>query len=573
MQATILSGELGTYEGGEATLYLRIYARKTFTTSDGNIVVGSGVGDPDFYASHACPVVSGVVTYPQFTIDTTSDAIDVRTGGYAFSLFTAGGVWVKTIYRKLLVPVANTDLTLSDLVNYTYNSVGPDLTPPTDPTDLAASVTVDGPSLAWTASTDAGSGVDHYEVKVATDFGFTTDVQTFTTPNNTPSYAPAGLDGTTLYYAKVRAVDARDNVSGYSNIVNFTTPVRVIARVNVGGGAVGLFESDAAYRVTGTVGTASPATWNDDALTYKADDSVYATCLYGVVAERFTGLTPNAPYTLHVIGVWEGVFFATDLLINGVAVGTASYPTAHTVTDTVFQVVADDAGELVVYSNSGNGAGGLYNALVLTEAEIEFTSAVVLGNSITIIPADHAIMGVNWWGTWGMAASVAANDFVHKLADMLDIPITGHYCFNWESAHDTFNKSAYDSFFDGDPDLVLIRLGENVTNNTGYQADFEALITYVRTQVPYARIVVTGNFWADATKDADQEAAAKAQGVLWIDFTGLDNLGSNRSFVGATVSGDDLAAHTITDAGVAIHPSDAGMLAIATRIFDNLGTS
>jgi chitodextrinase len=96
-----------------------------------------------------------------------------------------------------------------------------DTTPPTNPTNLTA--TVAGTSqitLAWTASTD-NVGVTGYRVERCQGASCTT-FGLVATPATTP-YTDTGLAAGTAYSYRVRATDAANNLSGYSNVASATT--------------------------------------------------------------------------------------------------------------------------------------------------------------------------------------------------------------------------------------------------------------------------------------------------------------------------------------------------------------
>lgn len=221
--------------------------------------------------------------------------------------------------------------------------------------------------------------------------------------------------------------------------------------------------------------------------------------------------------------------------------------------------------------------GGIYqlsvsNAGVLSAILSTYTKWVALGNSITIHPITSY-----WWGEWGMAASTRAKDWVHQLNTKIQglNPIaptfSAHNIGAWEQAHTTFDKNAFNSYFAGDEDLVVIRLGENVSDLTNYEMSFNNLITYVKSKAPLAKIIVTGNFWVNTNKDLAQKNASDSSGCTWVQLDYLD-APAYKATLGTMVYGDDNQWHTISDGGataggVAIHPGDVGMEAIADSIF------
>ena len=175
-----------------------------------------------------------------------------------------------------------------------------------------------------------------------------------------------------------------------------------------------------------------------------------------------------------------------------------------------------------------------------------------------------------------MAASQASRDYVHVLRDMLvaagssGLAFRQEYNAAWEQNYATFDKTAFNSQFTPEPDLVVVALGENVSYASNYDAAFLALIDYVRAQAPRAQIVVRGSFWAGHEQaDAAAAAAAAARGLLYVPCSQLDTT-VHRTASGALITGDDLALHAITDGGVAAHPNDSGMALIARAVYTKM---
>jgi hypothetical protein len=97
----------------------------------------------------------------------------------------------------------------------------PDTTPPSTPSNLAASViSASQINLNWTASTD-NVGVTNYLVERCTGTGCTSFAQ-IATPATT-TFSDSGLTASTSYSYRVRATDAAGNLSGYSNTASGTT--------------------------------------------------------------------------------------------------------------------------------------------------------------------------------------------------------------------------------------------------------------------------------------------------------------------------------------------------------------
>ncbi|MEW7277131.1 reprolysin-like metallopeptidase [Aquimarina sp. 2201CG1-2-11] len=101
--------------------------------------------------------------------------------------------------------------------NFTITEAIIDTEAPSDPTNLAASnITQTTIDLSWTASTD-NIGVVGYDVYQG---------NTMIAVVSGTAYQVTGLTADTAYSFKVKAKDAADNMSGFSNIINeFTLPV------------------------------------------------------------------------------------------------------------------------------------------------------------------------------------------------------------------------------------------------------------------------------------------------------------------------------------------------------------
>ena len=184
----------------------------------------------------------------------------------------------------------------------------PDTTPPTDPTNLTA--TVVGTSqinLTWTGSTD-DVGVSGYRVERCQGTGCTNFVQV-ATPTGT-SHPDSGLTPGTTYRYRVRAADAVPNFSGYSNIATATTATSdttppTVSSTTPANGATGVSTGTA---VTATFSEAMDASTISTAtfeLRDGATNLVGATVSYNANTATLTpssALASSATYTATVKG-------------------------------------------------------------------------------------------------------------------------------------------------------------------------------------------------------------------------------------------------------------------------------
>ncbi|WP_246118425.1 SGNH/GDSL hydrolase family protein [Apibacter muscae] len=180
-----------------------------------------------------------------------------------------------------------------------------------------------------------------------------------------------------------------------------------------------------------------------------------------------------------------------------------------------------------------------------------------------------------------MASSRRDKDYVHILQKLLyqrkgkflTMNVSGDS--SWEINLNNYDKSNFNPYLKDDIDLIIIRLGENVSNDSKtmshYEYDFISLIKYIKVKSPNALIMVTGNFWKNDLKDEKQKNAALKENCIWVSLSHLD-IDENKSTINTQVFGDDGKLHTIIEGGsiangVAAHPNDLGMQRIAETIF------
>jgi chitodextrinase len=97
----------------------------------------------------------------------------------------------------------------------------PDITPPTQPSNLAAIAAASSQvNLTWTASTD-NVGVTGYLIERCTGSGCSNFAQIATSA--TTNYSNTGLAAASSYSYRVRATDAAGNLSAYSNTASAIT--------------------------------------------------------------------------------------------------------------------------------------------------------------------------------------------------------------------------------------------------------------------------------------------------------------------------------------------------------------
>lgn len=189
-----------------------------------------------------------------------------------------------------------------------------------------------------------------------------------------------------------------------------------------------------------------------------------------------------------------------------------------------------------------------------------------LGNSITLHGPAPAI---GWTGNWGMAATAIEKDYVHLVqADIarstgVKPEIKVRNIADFERGHHRFDiEQELKPELDFKPDLVIVAIGENVPELTTDEAEQAYADAFSRLLIALKAhgdpvIFVRSSFWANPVKDDIMRKASHEAEATFID---ISKLGSDESNAARS-------ERKIEHAGVAGHPGDKGMKAIADAIF------
>lgn len=192
-----------------------------------------------------------------------------------------------------------------------------------------------------------------------------------------------------------------------------------------------------------------------------------------------------------------------------------------------------------------------------------------LGNSITLHPPAPSI---GWNGNWGMAASAVDKDYVHLVLKAVSqaagkVPesvVTNIASFERRSeTYDVDEELKKELAFK--PDIVIVAIGENVPALASEKAKqaFKASLTRLLRKLKQNSgpvIIVRSCFWQDRAKDRILEQACSEVGGGFVDSSALGKDEKNIARSERKFSHD----------GVAGHPGDQGMRAIADKILDTL---
>lgn len=192
--------------------------------------------------------------------------------------------------------------------------------------------------------------------------------------------------------------------------------------------------------------------------------------------------------------------------------------------------------------------------------EKEGPRVLFIGNSITL----HGILPeIGWTRLCGMAASCAEKDYVHRCMEALlasepqttfAIAQLAEWEREYRQGHDTLN--AYAACRDFHADLIIVRVIENCPyadfQPEVFRREYKAMIDYFNPDGK-ARVILTTGFWKHPGDD-EVKAVAAERGYPLVQ---LGDLGED----------DEMKAiGEYVHEGVAQHPGDKGMAAIAARI-------
>ncbi len=195
----------------------------------------------------------------------------------------------------------------------------------------------------------------------------------------------------------------------------------------------------------------------------------------------------------------------------------------------------------------------------------KYRRVLFLGNSITLHGPSKA---VDWSGNWGMAASAAEKDFVHLITNALAVPngaapkIMVENIATFERQYATHDLSGMlKKYREFNADLVVVAIGENVPplKTDEAAAQFEDSLTKLLKGLETdgdPAIVVRSCFWANKAKDKALKAACEEVDGIFVDIGKLGKDESNYA----------RSERKYSHKGVAAHPGDRGMKAIADAI-------
>ena len=184
-------------------------------------------------------------------------------------------------------------------------------------------------------------------------------------------------------------------------------------------------------------------------------------------------------------------------------------------------------------------------------------------------------------GTFGMCAKDGKNDYYYHVKEYLKRYNSDVICDKllgapWEQ---TETQVGIDSWIDNNInnkennyDLVIVQLGDNVNNeirNELFKTTCKQLLEAIRNKMNRARVVWVGEWYYTAQRQNIIAKSCAETGSTFIDITDLTTK-ENQGALGDIITRDDGTTFEVTSSGVASHPGNKGMKAIADRLIEKL---
>jgi lysophospholipase L1-like esterase len=194
------------------------------------------------------------------------------------------------------------------------------------------------------------------------------------------------------------------------------------------------------------------------------------------------------------------------------------------------------------------------------DSTLAFNKVVILGNSITYTPQNPAI---GWDANWGMAATKPDSDYVHILIrhfqvknPKVTVMVKNIISFEADAEHYDFNAELK-ALRDQRPDLVIIRIGENVSPDVDlnmFDKRYVALMEYFKSSNPGVITLGGSSVWGSV---AD---SLMSKHPPFVSLKSIVSDGSNFSY------------GLFDNIFIQGHPGNKGMRNIAALVWDKVKT-
>lgn len=276
-----------------------------------------------------------------------------------------------------------------------------------------------------------------------------------------------------------------------------------------------------------------------------------------------------------------------DIVIEGYTVFENSIPQSNLITERLDETLINFDKEITsINSKLISLDGNKNNSLIAPNGSKYILSVDNDGNLFTIPAIAKKVLFIGnslllGHGTFGMCAKDSKNDYYYHVKEYLKAFNPEVICDKQHGAQfeQTESQAGIDSWIASninkkatDYDLVVIQLGDNVNNNARnelFKTSCKQLLQAIRTHMPRARVVWVGEWYYTAQRQEIISKGCAETGSTFIDITDL-TIKENQGAIGDIITADNGTQTTVTSSGVASHPGNKGMKAIADRLIEEL---
>ncbi|HEX7756314.1 MAG TPA: SGNH/GDSL hydrolase family protein [Niabella sp.] len=187
------------------------------------------------------------------------------------------------------------------------------------------------------------------------------------------------------------------------------------------------------------------------------------------------------------------------------------------------------------------------------------SKVLILGNSIL---KHRPAPEIGWNHNWGMAASAADSDFLHRLQVQIlrknpEAVIEYRNIADFERNYRIFNMEELAAFKNAD--IIIMKIGENVKDAAAVDSNFikyyDRLLKFLDKKNKARKVLVDG-FWENKNVNRLIRNYARQNHYPFVSITALSG------------DPDNKATGLYENKAVAAHPSDKGMRLIAEKIWE-----
>lgn len=247
--------------------------------------------------------------------------------------------------------------------------------------------------------------------------------------------------------------------------------------------------------------------------------------------------------------------------------------------------------------NIDKGISSINNKLISLDGETNISLVAPNGNkfifqisndgsimTVPVIPKKMLFIGNSLllgFNTFGMCASDNKHDYYYHVKEYLKKIDSDVICDKLLGApfEQAETQQGVDSWIINninnkatDYDLVIVQLGDNVNNevrNELFKTSCKQLLQAIRNHMQKARVVWVGEWYYTTQRQEIIANSCKETGSTFIDITDL-TVTENRGSLGNVITREDGTTFEVVSTGVASHPGDRGMKAIADRIIEKI---